>query len=121
MSTSEQFSDSKIEELEKRNAELEAWKAKIIADLQAEAEARDWCDEFEEFMKGQGVEPPLRDYEVEISAEVHFAMTVQATDADNASNRTYEPDMAQALRDAAIAEIRGHGFYDHDVNEVSRS
>ena len=100
--------------------ELEAWKESIIADLREEANDRGWCEEFDRFMKDHGVVFPPQPHEAEVAATVNFTIKVDASDSDTAEEILNGAEMEQAVRDAAIEQIRGHGFDDLEVTEVSK-
>jgi len=100
--------------------ELEDWKEKMVTDLRREADERGWCDEFNDFMKDHGVTLPAVPYNVEIVATVDFSLTLDAEGDEDAEERAGETGNEQALRDAAIAQIRAHGFDTFEVTEANK-
>jgi len=100
--------------------ELEAWKATIIADLRTEADDRGWCEDFDRFMKNHGVVSPPQPHEAEVEATLTFKINVDARDADTAEEILNGSEMDAALRNAAVQQIRDHGFESFEVTGVNK-
>lgn len=75
----------------------QAWVDDLVAGAHAEAEARGWCGEFDEFMEDRGLPRRCRDYDltVHVTATVH--LTGRGTDLDDAADEVTTSDVWGSL------------------------
>lgn len=89
----------------------EAWKARLVEVAHDEANARDWCSDFDDLLDRLDLPRRVRDY----ALDVHFcgvlSVTISATSEDEAAD--------QVDADLVIAHLRGLLEYDGFVPDIT--
>ncbi len=62
----------------------EAWRDQIVAEAHGEADDREWCGEFDDFMARVGLPRRSRDYDLEVEVSATVRITLSATSESEA-------------------------------------
>lgn len=92
-------------EIRERRAEQDArtaWLERLVSDAHEEANDRDWCSDFDDFMERAGLPRRERDYEVRVEVTATVYMTRTATSEEDAHEGIDRSDVWDALDADAI-------------------
>lgn len=81
-------------------ARWQRWREGLIADAVSEAESRDYCTEFDDFMERNGMPRRSREYRVTVGARLSVAVVVTAEDEAGAREAVGAGAVLEAVRDA---------------------
>jgi predicted nuclease with TOPRIM domain len=77
----------------------ETWKDTLIRKAHAEADARDWCEDFDEWMEEQGLRGRTHDYDVQVQVTTTVTISVEARSAATAMEQITLSEVREKLAD----------------------
>ena len=75
----------------------EAWRDRLVSEAHSEADDRQWCGEFDDFMDRVGLPRRSRDYDLEVEVSATVRVTLTATSEDEAIDALTREDVWAAL------------------------
>jgi chromosome segregation ATPase len=86
-------------ELDAARAGFETWKDRLIQAAHEEANSRDWCEDFDEWMESNGLRGRTHDYNVQVRVTATITVSLESRSADTAVNAVNTDRVKEALRD----------------------
>lgn len=79
--------------------EHEAWRERLVECAHQEADDREWCPDFDDFMADMGLPRRTRDYDLKVTLpEMTLYFTREGTDAENAGKDITRDDILEAIK-----------------------
>ena len=75
----------------------EAWCDRLVSEAHSEADDRQWCGEFDDFMARVGLPRRSRDYDLEVEVSATVRVTLTATSEEEATDALTREDVWAAL------------------------
>ena len=75
----------------------EAWRDRLVSEAHSEADDRQWCGEFDDFMDRVGLPRRSREYDLEVEVSATVRVTLTATSEEEATDALTREDVWAAL------------------------
>ena len=75
----------------------EAWRDRLVSEAHSEADDRQWCGEFDDFMDRVGLPRRSREYDLEVEVSATVRVTLTATSEEEATDALTRENVWAAL------------------------
>lgn len=90
----------------------EAWRDRLVSEAHSEADEREWCGEFDDFMDRVGLPRRSRDYDLEVEVSATVRVTLNATSESEAADALTRAEVWAALGEDNITWEIGDVYAD---------